>query len=127
MKEILTALENVQNLSIGALTFAASIICGYILRCIKKFPNDGIPLVVILTGCINMVVLADPRTTEVPIRIWITRHLIAGAIIGFIAWMSHKTVLSRLEDWLAQRFDIVARVLDIEQKPAPPVDPNKTP
>lgn len=126
MNDILKALENVQNLSAAAMTFAASIICGYILRCIKKFPNDGIPLVVILTGCINMMVLADPRSSEVPIRIWITRHLIAGAIIGFIAWMSHKAVLSKLEDYLAQRFDIVARVLGID-KTTPPVDPPKVP
>lgn len=112
------------------MVLGCCIVVGYILRFIKAFPNDGIPVVVILTGALAMMMLADPRPTTMTARIWTTRNLIVGLIIGFIAWIMHKTIISKLETYLMQKSDVLSRLLgvktgntDIIVNPNPPTPP----
>jgi len=104
LNSLLSALDKIQGLSAAALICFGCIVLGYILRFIKKFPNDGIPVAVILFGSAMMLFLADPRPTAMPARIWSVRNLLVGAIIGFVAWMLHKVVLSKIEEYIAKKF-----------------------
>lgn len=116
--EWLSELDKVLTMSNAGMVFCACIVVGYLLRVIPQFPNKSIPIAVILTGGIAMLLLAEDNK-EIAIRAWITRHLIGGLTIGFISWMAHYLVMSKIEDFLAKRFNVVAKVLSI--------DPNKEP
>lgn len=123
-------LDQIQGWSAAALVMGCCIVVGYALRFIKQFPNDGIPLAVILTGGLCMMLLADPRPSSVSMRIWTTRNLIVGLIIGFAAWMGHKLIISKIENFLMQKSDAIAKLLgaktgntDFIKNPNPPTPP----
>lgn len=102
--KIVSALNTLYGLPAVALVFGSCIALGYVLRFVRRFPNDGIPVAVILWGGIAMSVIADSRASSMPLRVWIVRNLLVGMIIGLGAWLVHKIALSRLEDWVAKRF-----------------------
>lgn len=104
LNSILQLLDKVQGMSAVALVCFSCIVVGYVLRFFKSFPNDGIPVTVILWGAVAMLVIADPHPSAVSLRIWTARNFMVGIIIGFIAWMLHKIVLSKIEDFIAKRF-----------------------
>lgn len=106
LNTILSALDKIQGLSAVALVFFSCIVIGYVLRFVKAFPNNAIPVVVILWGALAMLFIADPRATTMPARIWTARNVFVGLIIGFVAWFTHKIVLSRLEDMIASKFNL---------------------
>lgn len=111
LENLMSGLDKIQGLSAAALVFCCCIVTGYILRFIRPFPNEGIPVVSILMGGLAMMMLADPRASAMPARVWTSRNLIVGLTIGFIAWMAHKTLLSKLEAVILRRFDKAARFL----------------
>ena len=86
----------------GVLVFLFCIGIGYGLKMLKKFPNDGIPVAVMLVGCIAFAVLA-PSDPKVELRIWIGRSVIIGWVIGTAAWLFHKFVLKHAERWLVDK------------------------
>lgn len=90
------------NLPSGTLVALTCLIFGYVLRYFRSFPNNAIPLAVILWGAVWFPVLCsfDGKT---PIRVWIIRNVFIGLVIGFISWMLHNKFLSKVEDWLASR------------------------
>ena len=104
LNQLLSVLDKIQGMSAVALVCFSCIVVGYILRFIKSFPNDGIPVAVILWGAVAMLVIADPHPAAVSLRIWTARNFMVGIIVGFIAWMLHKVVLGRIEDYIAKRF-----------------------
>lgn len=104
LNDVLSLLDKVQGLSAVALVCFSCVVVGYVLRFIKQFPNDGIPVAVVLWGMVAMLVIADPHPAAMPMRIWTARNLMVGAIVGFIAWMLHKIVLSKIEDYITKRF-----------------------
>src|SRR6266576_2651788 len=81
LNQLLQWLDKIQGLSAVALVFLSCIVVGYALRFIKRFPNDGIPVVVILWGALAMLIIADLRASTMPARIWTTRNLLVGLII----------------------------------------------
>jgi hypothetical protein len=97
-------LNQLYGLPAAALVFCSCIVVGYILRFIKSFPNNGIPVVAILWGGLVMSLIADSRATTMPLRVWIVRNILVGMVIGMLAWIVHKAVLSKLEDWIASKF-----------------------
>jgi hypothetical protein len=101
LEDLLSALDKIQGLPAVALVCFTCIAVGYALRFIKAFPNNGIPVVVILWGALAMLFLADPRATTMSPRVWTSRNIAVGLIIGLISWLIHKLALSRLEDWIA--------------------------
>lgn len=79
----------------GMLDFVLCIALGYALRWIKRFPNDAIPIVIILWGGLFLLLIAEDA--PVKLRIWMGRNLGIGIIIGVAAWLFHKLVLRRVE------------------------------
>lgn len=61
---------------------------GFALKRTHWFPNDAIPLIVILWGSVWNALIADSRG-ELPIRVWIVKNIVFGAVIGFLAWLTH--------------------------------------
>lgn len=106
LNDILTSLDKIQGLSAVALVFLSCVVVGYALRFIKRFPNDGIPVVVILWGALAMLFIADPRATTMPARIWTARNVFVGLIIGMVAWLTHKMLLSKIENLISAKFNL---------------------
>lgn len=106
VNEILSILDRVQGLSDAGLTCALCIVAGYGLRFIpeKWIPNRSIPALVILLGGVLFACIADPKVATIPFRVWLTRNIAVGCIVGFIAWMIHYWALSYLEKYLSNKF-----------------------
>lgn len=86
-----------------ALVFGFVIVVGYCLRFWRWFPNDAIATVVILSGAIGMMLLAERAPEEIPARAWHMKNFIVGCIIGFVAWGAHAIIMKRFEEWVAER------------------------
>lgn len=101
----LSILNQIQGLSAVGLVALLCLATGYAWRFLrfKWFPNDAIPLVVMFTGSIFMMLLADARPTSMPMRIWTVRNFVVGFIIGAAMWVLHNYVLWRLENWIGQK------------------------
>ena len=98
-----TFVDKVQQLEGAPAALLVLLIClifGYVLKFVKSFPNRGIPLAVILCGGPMKLVLSEFYKDQTPLRIWIVRNLVIGCCIGFVAWLLHNKILSRLEDKL---------------------------
>lgn len=92
----------------AVLCLIASIGLGWVLKGFKRFPNDAIPAVVVLSACVLNMVLADPRSDTLPLRLWVAKNFTVGLIIGVVAWQLHHRWLRKIEDkipflkgWLA--------------------------
>lgn len=110
-EEILNQLTKIQSWPSVALVFALVIIAGYCFRFWKSFPNEAIPTVVILLGAVCMMLLSDATPDKISARVWHTRNFIIGLTIGFIAWIVHNVVISRIEDYLSLKFPAVGNLL----------------
>lgn len=80
------------------LVFFSCIVMGYCLRAFKRFPNDGIPVAVILWGGIVFSLIA-PKT-DIPLRVWIGRNVLIGLIAGYVAWLIHNRLIKKAEERL---------------------------
>lgn len=116
-------LDQIATWSNPLLTVAACIVVGYLLRFIHRFPNDAIPVVVILFGSVVFMFLADKCPANVLARVWHAKNLIVGLILGFVAWIAHNQVLSRVEDWVATKVPGLNSLLG-KQPPTPPTPPS---
>lgn len=105
-------LSKIQSWPDVALVMALVIIVGYLFRFWRNFPNSAIPAIVILTGAVAMMLLAPEHPASMSARVWHVRNCIVGLIVGFVGWMGHNLVISKLEDWLATKFDFVGRLLN---------------
>lgn len=121
---VIQELVKIQSWPNVALVFALVIIVGYCFRFWKNFPNEAIPVIVILTGAVGMMLLAEACPPNLKPRIWHAKNAIVGLIIGFLAWMAHNLVVSKVEDWLATKFTFVAKMFTTTTVPKdPPKDP----
>lgn len=90
------------------IVFLSTIVFGYVLRAIKRFPNAGIPVAVVLWGAVCNIMLADVYSPPASLRLWLTKNLLIGFIIGFVSWSFHKVFLKRFEEklpWLKGAFE----------------------
>lgn len=117
-------LDSLQGMPIATLTFAFCIGIGYILRFIPKFPNDGIPMVVVLFGVVLYMLLVDPHPQGMMMRQWAARNAAVGFLIGVIAWGSHKLILSHLEDFVIGKFPSLGKLFGKPNDTPPPASPN---
>lgn len=92
--EFLDSLWRVPGLALVALS---CIVFGYVLRLIKKFPNDAIPLAVIFWAIIATWFLAPPRAPEDAVLAWRARQILVGMIVGYGTWMFHARILKKIE------------------------------
>ena len=121
LDKAVATLNKLEGLPAVALVMGSCIVLGYVLRFIKRFPNDGIPVAVILWGAVAMSLVADARTSSMTLRVWIARNVFVGMILGLLAWLLHKTLISRLEDWLVTKLPGLDRFLSDQTKtPGPP-------
>lgn len=74
------------------LVVLSAIVLGYVLRRIKGFPNNGIPVVVVLWGGIIYPLIADANN-DLTLRVWLVRNVAIGLIAGFVAWIFHNKIL----------------------------------
>jgi hypothetical protein len=102
LEKLITVLQSLEGAPASVLVILLCIIVGYIFRFIKSFPNDAVPVVVILLGGMVYPWIADGRNI-IPLRVWNIRSAIFGLVLGFIAWMAHKYVISYFEDFLAAK------------------------
>lgn len=105
-------LNRLYGLPMGLLIIASCIVFGYVLKSIRSFPNDGIPVAVILWGIAFSLLTADPCSDDLPLRIWLAKYFCIGAILGFVAWMLHRLILSRIENWLVGKSPTIAKILN---------------
>jgi len=111
LNQLFNLLDKIQGWPIAALTFSVCIAVGYVLKLIPKFPNDGIPLAVVLFGVLVYMMLVDPHPNEMTLRQWSTRNSCVGFLLGVLAWGAHKLIISRLEDLLIQWFPFLGKLL----------------
>lgn len=95
--QVVGLLQKLNGLPAIALVALSCIVVGYVLRCIKRFPNDGIPVVAILWGA-WYAIIADYSNYNIPLRVDIVRNIFIGLVVGFLAWLFHNQVLKRIED-----------------------------
>lgn len=94
---ISTAANKLDGVPSGVLVILACIVAGYILKTIKKFPNDAIPWFVTILGGILNIFLADINS-DLPVRTWIVRFFAIGLVKGFAAFIIHNRLLKPLEE-----------------------------
>lgn len=104
-------------LSSSMLVLLSCLVLGYLLKTVKRFPNDGIPLAVVMWGILFSFCTAPSKPENIANLAWRMRNVMLGLIIGYASWVLHYYLLSRLEDkipWLKQFF--------AERKGLPPCD-----
>jgi Na+/glutamate symporter len=107
-KEGVNTLLNMPLLLIAALGLN---VLGWLLKSVKLFPKQYVPATVVVSGGILGFFLvplqspadwafhvSDPAVADTIRRVGI------GLVIGFVAWLFHKTVLWRLEKWMKDKF-----------------------
>ena len=103
METLLESLAETLNKLGGApasiLVLFACVIAGYVLRCVRRFPNEAIPVAVILVGGLIYPFVADDNN-DFTLRVWVIRNSIIGLTIGFIAWTVHNKILKKVEERL---------------------------
>lgn len=97
LDQVVTALQKLHGAPAVTMTIVVCIVFGYLLRFIKAFPNNGIPVAVTLFGAIFYSVIAD-ADNGITLRIWLARNVGFGACVGFAAWLFHYFVLKPVED-----------------------------
>jgi RsiW-degrading membrane proteinase PrsW (M82 family) len=96
MDELVKLNEQLMGAPSGILLAAFAIALGYVLK-FSQFPNNRIPLVVVVVCTIGFMLIA-PDPGEIKPRIWLVRNFIIGFIIGFVAWTFHAQILRRFVD-----------------------------
>lgn len=95
MNTLLELNDKLMNAPAGVLVMLFAVALGYILKVSAFFPNNRIPLAVVIAAAIVFPVLlysVDKAGANVP------RNAILGFIIGFIAWTFHAQILKRFVD-----------------------------
>lgn len=101
-----TWLERLYSAPAIALVLAFCIVLGYVLRFFKCIPKEGIPMAVIFSGPAFFMFIASDNN-DLTMRIWLGRNLMFGIVLGFLAWVIHRTLLKPLEDkWLNGKDDV---------------------
>jgi hypothetical protein len=101
---LLAWLDKLQGLPAAGLAMVSCLAVGYILRYVKFFPNDGIPVAVTFWGAIAMMFLADPRATTMAPHVWIVRNFCIGLVLGAGSWLLHYYFIWKAEEWLKAKF-----------------------
>jgi len=105
--KVLKADEILRVAPAGILVFALCIAIGYVWRAIRICPNRFTPLVVMIFGAgFNLALNWSPVDR--------VRYLVAGFILGFAAWATHRLIIKRIEDKFGGKLD------DEDEPPAIP-------
>lgn len=105
LTELTDALNALYGLPGIALVALLCLVGGYVLKLQRWFPNEAIPLALVLMGGGLLPLVSDWAGSNLPFRIWLVRNLIVGCLIGLGTWLGHKLVIKRIEDkipWLRE-------------------------
>lgn len=97
LEELSKFLSSLYGAPAAILVVLSCLVVGYGLKFIKRFPNDAIPLTVILWAAVFYPIIADDKN-DLSLRVWLVRNVLFGLVCGFIAWLMHNKLLSKLED-----------------------------
>lgn len=107
-KEGVNTLVNMPLLLVAALGLN---VVGWLLKSIKVFPNDKIPATVVVAGGILgffLVPMQGPADWSFrlsnPAVADVIRRVGIGLVLGFVAWLLHKTLLRRIEKYILSKF-----------------------
>ena len=117
INELVEALNALYGLPGIALVALFCLLVGYALKLCKRFPNEGIPLVLVILGGALLPLISDFRGSPLPLRIWLVRNVLVGMLIGLCTWLAHKLIIKRIEakiPWVAEFLG------DTEQAPPKP-------
>lgn len=123
MDTINDIITQIKGLSPELLVGAVVIIIGYVLRSVKKFPNEAIPLCCVLLGAV-----VYPLLVPIPagVKGAAVHAVMLGLLIGFLAWIAHDKLISKIEDkipWLSGF--LTHNDPPPAQPPTPPTPPAK--
>jgi hypothetical protein len=112
--DFITQLQALPNPLLVAIT---CIVIGYILKRWNFFPNQAIPVVVVIWGALFTLLLSGNCPAGLTAGQWRIKNALVGLVMGFAAWAFHYYALSRLED----RFPWLKRFLcgDSDETPTP--------
>lgn len=95
-------LQKLEGAPAVLLVVLSAIVLGYVLKRFKSFPNDAIPIVVILWGGVVYPLIADANN-DLTLRVWLVRNVAIGLITGFVAWIFHNQILKRFLNKLSSK------------------------
>lgn len=112
--------DMLNGLPSGALVFVFAILLGYMMKLLPFVSNRYIPMGVVTFAVVAFVAL-NPRDKAMAIGVWLARTLIAGFIIGAVAWMAHSLLLKQLEKRLglfcgSQDTEIITKETKTDEK-----------
>ena len=96
------------NCGAPVFTIVAVIIAGYVLRVIPFYSNNLIPLAGLIVGAIVFPIL-NPHTALT--AAFVTRSIIIGVALGYVATRFHDQIISGWEDKLTAKFPAANKVL----------------
>lgn len=97
IETVTTSLGKLYGLPGYGLVALFCVMAGFCLRAIKRFPNEGIPLALVLLGMVLNSVIADPASDNLPFRIWLVKNVLVGGICGYVAFLGMKFVARKLK------------------------------
>lgn len=105
INELVEFLNHLYGLPGIALVALMCLLGGYFLKSQHWFPNQGIPTALVILGAALLPLISDFRDSPLPLRVWLVRNLVVGALVGLGTWAFHRLILKRIEDkipWLGQ-------------------------
>lgn len=93
-------LNQLGNLSNGALVVVGVLVLGYVIKAIPQIPNGFIPLLTLATAVTLQVLTGDRSQVDYGVRHPEVRLGLVGAAYWAFAWLAHNQGLSRLEKFL---------------------------
>lgn len=99
--------SGIERLPVWSLTVLVSLVIGFTLKKTKRFPNDMIPIGVLLLG----------TCASVAIRYGFGRFIVEGLVYSGTAWMFHKFIWKNVVKVFIARFPVAeATVKEIEKE-----------
>lgn len=122
INDVLASLDKLQGVSATALVFFVCLCVAYAWRAlnVKWFPNDAIPVAVMLCGALVMAFIADGRPTTMPHHVWTVRNLAVGFVIGAVSVVLQNYVF----DWLASKIPGLSNTALFTKNPTEPAKPD---
>lgn len=116
LKQVTDLLGKLYGLPGYVSVFLFCLAFGYALKRSKWCPNDAIPALVIGWGSIWTTLIADPRADTLPLRVWVVKNVVFGALVGCAAWIAHAN---------RRRIPLIKRFIVDEKKSASQDDSSK--
>lgn len=101
MNELLQLNDKLMNAPAGVVVALFAIALGYVLKISAFFPNNRIPLVIVLFTAVVFPILeacADTMAAKEHVALRVPINVLIGFIIGFLAWAFHAQILKKFVD-----------------------------